>query len=126
MSGCIPVAQTFSSSYALGAVNPDLLGAQARLGANTWAIPCLGVGLNLTRPDWQGGSFGGTKSGASLRKAQALEAIIAEVRNLGGDAPVKGDGSSDLPPKNSHEALLIRVAPRGFSQLKGQCMQHTG
>lgn len=70
------------------------------------------VGLNLTRPDWQGGSFGGTKSGASLRKAQALEAIIAEVRNLGGDAPVKGDGSSDLPPKNSHEALLIRLKSR--------------
>jgi len=71
------------------------------------------VGLNLTRPDFQGGGFGGTKkSGAAFRKAQAMEYLIAEVRNLGGDGPVKGDGSNDLPPKNSHEALLIRLKSR--------------
>lgn len=38
-----------------------------------------------------------------------MEKVVAEVRALGGDAPMKGDhGNSDLPPKNSHEALLIR------------------
>ncbi|CAJ1462025.1 unnamed protein product [Effrenium voratum] len=67
--------------------------------------------LGASRSEWSGG-FGGTKSWAALRKAQALESLIAEVRSLAGDAPVKGDGNNDLPPKNSHEALLIRLKSR--------------
>ncbi|CAK9050987.1 unnamed protein product [Durusdinium trenchii] len=72
--------------------------------------------LGMSRSDWSETSTGfgpsKAKSWANLRKAQALESIIAEVRDLGGDAPMKGDGHSDLPPKNSHEALLIRLKSR--------------
>lgn len=71
--------------------------------------------LGMSRSDWsesQGPRFGKAKSWANLRKAQALDRMIAEVRNLAGDAPIKGDGQSDLPMKNSHEALLIRLKSR--------------
>eukprot|EP00434_Breviolum_minutum_P029253 symbB.v1.2.025875.t1/scaffold2471.1/size78466/1 len=71
--------------------------------------------LGMSRSDWSetsGYRPGKAKSWANLRKAQALDRLIAEVRNLGGDAPIKGDGNSDLPPKNSHEALLIRLKSR--------------
>eukprot|EP00435_Cladocopium_sp_Y103_P015297 s1035_g3.t1 len=71
--------------------------------------------LGMSRSDWsesQGPRLGKAKSWANLRKAQALDRMIAEVRNLAGDAPIKGDGQSDLPPKNSHEALLIRLKSR--------------
>eukprot|EP00930_Biecheleria_cincta_P074004 TRINITY_DN61242_c0_g1_i1.p1 TRINITY_DN61242_c0_g1~~TRINITY_DN61242_c0_g1_i1.p1 ORF type:complete len:556 (+),score=125.60 TRINITY_DN61242_c0_g1_i1:99-1670(+) len=60
------------------------------------------------------GTGGSTASSAAARRSQSASALeVAEVRALAGDAPIKGDGvATDMPPKNSHEALLHRLKSR--------------
>lgn len=59
-------------------------------------------------------AFGSTTGSIAARSLSATALDVAEVRALAGDAPIKGDGATatDLPPKNSHEALLHRLKSR--------------
>eukprot|EP00931_Biecheleriopsis_adriatica_P006400 TRINITY_DN107807_c0_g1_i1.p1 TRINITY_DN107807_c0_g1~~TRINITY_DN107807_c0_g1_i1.p1 ORF type:complete len:544 (+),score=161.55 TRINITY_DN107807_c0_g1_i1:64-1695(+) len=100
--------QVMSQSFSQGSMTQGaLFRGIGSVGFNRTGFGSTGVGFGMT------GGFGTSGSSASRRKEAAAAKVIAEVRALAGDAPIKGDGNNtDLPPKSSHEALLQRLKSR--------------